>query len=145
MEGMAAAIEEAKGPVDPAGVVRLEQAAATGAARRAAELARAHTWRTIIIVAAVLVGAVVISGAGGYWVGRRSQLVTEADLPAAAFRDGPAAADTWLNLMRANDGNAVRAACAASTTVTDGGRKACGVGLWVEPPANPGPRTMPAR
>ena len=48
-------------PLEPAALVRLEEAAATGADRRAAALARAHNWRTIIIAAAVLVGGIVFA------------------------------------------------------------------------------------
>lgn len=140
---MAAAVEHARQPIDSASVQRLETAAASGAARRAAELARSHTWRTLVIVAGMLVGVSLASGGFGYWAGRHSQLATKAGLEAAAFRDGPAAADGWLNFMRDNDWNAVWAACTASTVAADGGRKGCGIGLWLQPPVNPGPRTMP--
>ena len=54
-------------------------------------------------------------------------------------QDGPAAASTWLNFMQANDGNLVREACAKSTFKTADGRRACAVGLWVDPPTQPAP------
>lgn len=54
-------MREAREPLEPAALVRLEEAAATGADRRAAALARAHNWRTIIIAAAVLVGGIVFA------------------------------------------------------------------------------------
>ena len=137
-------IEEARQPVDPGSVGRVEAAAAAGAERRVAALARAHNLRTVMSAATGLVGALIIGAGCGYWVGRNSQLVTKSEVEAAAFRDGPNAADTWLNLMRANDGRVVRAACAASTAVTDGNRRACALGLWIEAPNNPAPRTIPA-
>src|SRR4051812_23568129 len=114
---VSSAVEIARQPVDPAAIVRLEQAAVTGADRRAAVLARAHNGRTVLIAAAILVGAVLVAGSAGYWAGRRSQLVTEAALSQAAFRDGADAAKGWLNLMRVNDWHAVWAACASSTVV----------------------------
>ena len=60
-------------PLDPAAVEQLQTAAVTGAERRAANLARAHNWRTIMIAAAVLVGGVVAGVAGGYWFGRNAR------------------------------------------------------------------------
>lgn len=42
------------------GVARLEQAAVRGADRRAAELARAHNWRTVALGSVALVGAFVL-------------------------------------------------------------------------------------
>lgn len=129
---------------DPAAVARVEKAAANGAERRVTALVRAHRWRTVLIAAAVIVGALAVGGAAGFLAGRNTQIATGSRLEAAAFRDGSDAADTWLNLMQANNGNAVRSACAAATAVTDGGRKACAIGLWVEAPGNPAPRTVPA-
>ena len=105
-------------------------------------LARAHGWRAVLIAAAVFVGAIALGGLGGFLAGRNTEIATGSRLEAAAFRDGSDAADTWLNLMQANNGNAVRSACAAATAVTDGGRKACAIGLWVEAPSNPSPRTI---
>ena len=129
-------------PLDPSAVARIEKAAAAGAERRVAALARAHGWRTVLIAAAVFVGAIALGGLGGFLAGRNTEIATGSRLEAAAFRDGSDAADTWFNLMQANNGNAVRSACAAATAVTDGGRKACAIGLWVEAPSNPSPRTI---
>src|SRR4051812_39690638 len=92
--------------------------------------------------------AVFAAGAGGFWWGRHTQAVeiasTETGI-AAAFRDGPGAAAAWLNFMQANDGNLVRDVCAKSTVKTADGRHACAVGLWVDLPPNPPPRTEPIR
>ncbi len=85
-----------------------------------------------------------MAGAGGFWWGQRTQAAaitsTEAGV-GAAFRDGSDAAEVWLGLMRANDGKQVREACAGSTVTTAGGRRACAIGLWLDRPANPAPRT----
>lgn len=139
-----AAVKRAQLPVDPAALVRLEEAAATGADRRAAKLAWAHTLRATLFGVAVVVGAIMMTGAGGFWWGHRTQAAaitsTEAGVM-AAFRDGPDAAAAWLNLMRANDAKQVREACAGSTVTTAGGRRACAIGLWLDLPANPAPRT----
>jgi hypothetical protein len=148
VEDLTAAIDRARQPLDPAALVRLEQAAAKGADRRAAELARAHNRRTLLLAVVAMIGTFVVAGAGGFWWGHSAQTAaiasTEAGL-SAAFRDGPAAASGWLNLMRANDGNLVRDACTASTVKTADGRRACAIGLWVDPPTNPTPRTEPIR
>lgn len=144
---MASAIERARQPIDPAALERLEAAAAGGAAAWAAELARAHNLRTVLIASAALVGALVVGAGGGYWFGRSTQAVavtaTEAGV-VAAFRDGRDAAATWLGFMRANDGAATRAECAKSTKTTPSGRRACWIGLWVDPPQNPGTGMVPA-
>ena len=143
-----AALQEARQPLDPAALVRLEQAAATGADRRAAQLARAHNRRTVLTALAMIVGALLGTGIGSYWWGHRAQAAAIASTEAgvsAAFRDGPAAAATWLTLMRTNDGNLVQSACAASTVKAIDGRRACAVGLWLDLPANLPPRTEPGR
>jgi hypothetical protein len=138
-----AAVEEARQPIDPASIDRLEKAAVTGADRRAAELARSRNWRTLLIAVTVLVGTGFATGLGGYWVGRHSQVATGTALTEAAFRSGPAAADLWLRLMQANDGNAVMKTCAETTTRPDGTHRACGLGLWLDPAPRPLPQTMP--
>jgi hypothetical protein len=141
-----AALREARQPLDPAALVRLEQAAATGADWRAAQLARAHNRRTVLTALVTVVAALLVTGAGSYWWGHSAQTATIASTEAgvsAAFRDGPAAAASWLTLMRANDGNIVQGACAASAVKTADGRRACAVGLWIDLPANPPPRTEP--
>ena len=131
-------------PLDPAAVARIEKAAAAGAERRVAALAKAHSWRTVLAAAAIFVGALAVGGLAGFLAGRNTAIATGSRIEAAALRDGPDAADTWLSLMQANNGNAVRSACAAATAVTDGARKACAIGLWVEAPPNPSPRTIPS-
>jgi len=68
-----AAAERAQLPADPAALVRLEEAAATGADRRAAKLARAHTLRATLFGLAVVIGAVMMAGAGAVWWGQRTQ------------------------------------------------------------------------
>jgi hypothetical protein len=140
------AVVRARQPVDPAALQRLETAAASGAAKRAAELARASNLRTFLLAGTIAASAVLVAGAGGFWWGRHTQeeaiASTEAGL-AAAFRDGPDAAASWLTFMQTNDGNLVREACAKSTVRTPDGRRACAVGLWVDLLPNPPPRTEP--
>jgi hypothetical protein len=137
-----AAIEAARQPVDPAALVRLEEAAATGADRRVVKLVRAHNWRTVVIAAAVLVGGITAGAVGGVLIDRRFQLATEAAITTEAFSDGPTAAAAWLNLMRSNDIIPTLATCTGKTVVADG-RRACGVAIWLDPPPNPAPSTTP--
>jgi hypothetical protein len=148
LERLEGAVERARQPVDPAALQRLEAAAASGAAKRAAELARAANLRTFPGGGNDPTVAVLAAGAGGFWWGRHTQAVeiasTETGI-AAAFRDGPGAAAAWLDFMQANDGNLVRDVCAKSTVKTADGRHACAVGLWVDLPPNPPPRTEPIR
>lgn len=138
------AVETARQPIDPAAIERLESAAASGAAQRAGELARAHNWRTITIAMAVLVGVAVAGVAGGVWAERRAQLATDAGIAAEAVRQGPSGASEWLVWMQNNDVNELRGACDKSTVLL-GGRRACAVGLWLDPPMNPAPPTAPVR
>jgi ketosteroid isomerase-like protein len=62
---------------------------------------------------------------------------------ATAFRDGPAAARSWLELMRNNDVQAALQHCTGPATwTTYQGRRACALPLWldtaaVEPPRKP--------
>jgi len=76
----------ARQPLDSAALARLEQAAATGAARSAAVLARTHTTRT-----AALVGALLLGVSGG-WLIRRSELISAEHRLAAAFDNEPSGA-----------------------------------------------------
>ena len=142
------AVERARQPIDPASLGQLEAAAASGAARRAAQLARAANLRTFLLAGTITASTVLAAGAGGFWWGRHAQVVevasTEAGLVATAFRDGPAAAASWLNLMRANDVETMLATCTGKAVVVVDGRRACGLGAWLDPPLNPPPKTMPA-
>ena len=62
-EQLRAALQEARQPLDPAALVRLEQAAVTGADRRAAQLARAHNRRTMLTAVTAVVAALLVTGA----------------------------------------------------------------------------------
>jgi hypothetical protein len=116
------AAEMARQPISPDAVARLERAAATGAERRAVELARAHNLRTVLIAAGVLVGSTVAAGGLGYWRGHTSAVAsiheTEDGLE-AAFRTSPDAAAAWVNLMRLNDLPHALATCTGDRTFTD--------------------------
>ena len=138
LEQLVAAIKEPQQVLDPAALVRLEKAAATGADRRTAALARAHTLRTVLIAAGVLVGSIVAAGVVGYWWGSASMAAsvheTEGGL-AEAFRDGPAAAAGWLDLMRNNDLPNALATCKGNMAFTDQlGAPSCLIPLRTAPP-----------
>lgn len=139
------AVDDARQPADPAAVARIEAAAAVGANDRAGQLARTHIWRTGAIAGAVLMGVGAMAALGGYLAGRSSAVVTVSAVQAAAVRDGPDAAAMWAQLMAANDGTLVARTCKETGARSDGGRRACVLGLWTEPPINPGPRTAPAK
>ena len=129
----------------PASVEQISTAAAEGASRQAAKLARAHSWRTLALTGAAFVVGVVIAAFGGYQAGRSSAAVTVSAIQAAAVRDGPDAAALWATLMTSNDGRLVARTCKETGAKSDGGRRACVLGLWTEPPINPAPRTGPVR
>ena len=109
------------------------------------KLARAHNWRTLALVGASFVVGVSVAALGGYLVGRNATVATASAIEAAAMRDGPKAADMWLTWMRNNDGRLVASACEAEAVKSTGGRRGCGVGLWLEPPGNAMPRTTSAK
>lgn len=131
--------------IEPAALARLEEAAASGASLQAAKLARAHNWRTLALVGAGFVVGASVAAFSGYLAGRNATVTTASAIEAAAMRDGPKAADMWLNWMRNNDGKLVASACEAEAVKSTGGRRGCGVGLWLEPPGNAMPRTAPAK
>ncbi|MGI4808059.1 MAG: hypothetical protein ACRYF2_08125 [Janthinobacterium lividum] len=134
---------EHRRPVDEVATLGIEAAAAAGASAQTAKLVRVHLWRTGVIAGAVLAGVGVLAAFGGYAVGRNSMIATASAIEAAAMRDGPKAADMWLTWMRNNDGRLVASACEAEAVKSSGGRRGCGVGLWLEPPGNAMPRTVP--
>ena len=144
VESIVEAIREARMPIDSVVVDRIEAAAAVGASDRAGQLARMHIWRSGVIAGAVLMGVGVLSAMSGYLAGRSSAVATVSAVQAAAVRDGADAASMWATLMTSNDGTLVARACEKTSARSDGGRRACVVGLWTEPPVNPGPRTVPA-
>jgi hypothetical protein len=142
VEELTASVDRARDPIGPAEINRLVTAAAAGAERRAAQLAETHNRRTMLTYGGILIGTAIVAATIGVFWGRASVNVavhnTERGL-ATAFQDGPAAASAWLGFMRVNDGTLVRDACAKSTFKTADGRRACAVGLWVDPPANSAP------
>jgi hypothetical protein len=72
---LAAQVERAQRPISDDDLARLERAAATGAERRAGELARAHNWRHVMIGAGILVLAIGVGFGGGYWWRGSQQLI----------------------------------------------------------------------
>ncbi len=137
------AAEVARHPIDPAAIEALTKAAATGADRRAAAIAREHSRRTSLTIALAIVVPAALALMSGYVWGHASAVrgvhETEAGLD-AAFRDGPDSAAGWLNLMRLNNLPKVLAACASDRAFRDpSGRGACNAPLWLQPPTAPPP------
>lgn len=137
------AVEEARQPLDPAALVRLEKAAVTGADRRAAELAQSRNRRTLLLGGlAVVVGLLAAVGGGVLWgtaMANANVRETEQRL-AGAFQDGPDAAAAWANLMEQNDVLRALNVCKGSHPFRDqSGRKACLMPVFLEPPARPAP------
>jgi len=128
------AVDQARQPIDP---VAVEQAAVRGADRRAAELARSRSRRTLLTYGGVLLAAVAVAGSLGFaWgqaVANATVYQTQQQL-ALAFRDGPSAAAIWANLMRSNDANMLLATCTGLAVRTLEGRKACNMPVWLDPP-----------
>ncbi len=140
---MSTALEAARRPADPAVVDRLEKAAARGADRRSAELARAHNLRTLLTYGGAFAAAVLAAAIGGAVWGSSNQVATVRSTEAgvsAAFRDGPAAAASWLNLMKSNDPAQALAACVGANIRVIEGRRACNVPIWLDPPTQNVPR-----
>jgi hypothetical protein len=138
MRNWRAAVELARGPVDPASVEQLARAAASGAERNAATLARTHALRTVLVAAGAMAGAVLAAGVGGYAWGYRSASVerhaVEAGVQQAAIQRGPRAASAWLGLMNANDPTLALVGCSGGAVKVIEGRRACTVPLWLDPP-----------
>ena len=102
-------------------------------------------WNRVAWAATILVCLTVGSLVGGYWWGRDTALSsiheTEAGLQ-VAFENGASAAQTWLNLMQWNTITSALAQCTEAAVSIQGGRKACTVPLWIEPPQ---PQTPPGQ
>jgi hypothetical protein len=141
--------EMARQPIDPAAQAEMLRqviaAAAAGANKEAARLARTHNRRTLLMGALTLFGVAGVATGGGYiWGQARAEAniqMTTVEL-ATAFRDGPAAARSWLELMRNNDVQVALQHCTGQATWTDQGRQACALPIWLntaaaEPPRKP--------
>jgi hypothetical protein len=102
-------------------------------------------WNRVAWAAAFLVCLTVGSLVGGYWWGRDTTLSnineTEAGLQ-VAFETGAGGAQKWLNLMQWNTITDALAQCTGAAISIQGGRKACGVPLWIEPPQPSPPPTQ---
>jgi hypothetical protein len=121
-----AGIKATRQPIDPAAQAEMVRqviaAAAAGAKKEAARLARTHNRRTLLSAALTLFVVAGAGAGGGYFWGRAS---AAADIQAmtvelaTAFRHGPAAARSWLELMRNNDVQAALRHCTGPATWTD--------------------------
>jgi hypothetical protein len=109
-------------------------AAAAGANKEAARLARTHSRRTLLLAALTLFGVAGVATGGGYVWGHASASahiqMTTVEL-ATAFRDGPAAARSWLELMRNNNIQSALQHCTGPAVWTDQGRQACALPVWL--------------
>jgi len=145
LERMEDVAERMRRPVTDDELNRLQTTIIRGADRRAAELARAHNLRTLLIYGGAFVACVVLAAGGGFWWGQATAAdsiqETEQRL-ALAFRNGPDAATVWVKLMEQNDIGKALAQCTGQRTYVDAtGRKACAVPLWIEPPKRTPPAT----
>jgi len=106
-------------------------------ARRTSRMA----WRTALGAAGVLVSAMAASAGAGYGLGWRAGWSEAAagagDLRAALGAD-PAAAATWVRLMRDNDPVAALRSCRKGSVVDASGWRGCNVPLWIERGGPPG-------
>lgn len=132
------------GVLDAPALAKISHAAANGAAQRVEALSRSINRRTTMVAALGCLIAILVGAVSGYVVGRSSAVATVTAVEAAAVRDGPEAAQMWARLMTANDGALVARTCKETGARSDGGRHACVLGLWTEPPINVPPRTGPA-
>jgi hypothetical protein len=138
-------IKATRQPIDPdaqAEMVRqVIAAAAAGANKEAARLARTHNRRTLLLAALTLFGVAGVAVGGGYVWGqtRAAANIEMATVElATAFRDGPAAARSWLELMRNNDVRTALQRCTGQAIWTDQGRQACALPVWLDtPPSEP--------
>jgi hypothetical protein len=140
-------IEATRQPIDPAAQAEMVRqviaAAAAGANKEAARLARTHNRRTVLMAALTLFGVAGVATGGGYVWGQASAAaniqMTTVEL-ATAFRDGPAAARSWLELMRNNDVRLALQHCTGQAIWTDQGRQACALPVWLDTPRSEPPQ-----
>ena len=140
---MAQTVRSLLRPITEADLSAIVQAAASGATagadRQAATLARAHTVRTVLILAAVMVGLMGVTGAAAWLAGRehgRAEVMTTAGDLRAAFADGAGGGKTWQNLISLNRGIAETVgACRVIPQAS--GQPACAIPLWVGPARAP--------
>lgn len=123
---LAAQVERAQRPISDDDLTRLTRAAATGAERRAGELARAHNWRQVMIGVGLLVLAIGAGFGGGYWFGYHGAAEAREGLSRAIT--GAQAAE-WRDLIQMNDISAIPRQCGAQQ-----GGEACAFTLWTKLP-----------
>jgi len=115
---------------------RVSGAVALGADERAARLAGAHNRRTVLVLAATLLGVAVIAAGSGWWAGRDAgraeAAATAADLR-VEFADGAEGAAIWRDLIKFNRETITRAAAQCERIADASGRPACSFALWTGP------------
>jgi hypothetical protein len=80
-QALAKQVEAARQSISDEDIRRLSQAAANGAERRAAELARSANWRTVTIATASVLALMCASAIGGWWWRGGPPDLTCRDLP----------------------------------------------------------------
>lgn len=147
VEAVRAIVDEARQPMDVTAredmVKRVVEAAAAGARNEVLRLSR----RTLMVAVASVAGLMIACGGAGWLIGfnwQATRITSQEASVLAAFRDGPEAAAIWATLMASNDGRLVAQTCRETGARSDGGRRACVLGVWTEPPINPAPRTGPS-
>jgi hypothetical protein len=136
-----AAVDRAKTEMRAAEAVTVERIATAIAASADAALTRrvrVFDRNTAVAASGVLFAVTAMALGGGYLWGATSARAaiqqTEAGLR-VAFREGPATAQTWLTLMRANNPDQALAGCTGSAIWTaPDGRRACRAALWLDMP-----------
>lgn len=135
------AIDHARQPLDPVAVEqaveRLERSAVRGADQRAAELARAHNLRTLLIYGGAFAVGILAAAGGGFlggWTAAKASVHQTEQQLTLAFRDGPGAAATWATLMRSNSVALAVASCTGAAVKVVEGRRACSIPMWLDPP-----------
>lgn len=131
------AAESVRNSLTVSGLEAITKEAVAAADRRAVALAREHSRRNAVLVAALLfcsfVGGCSAGLGGGWWSGKYYAETTR-DALESAVGQNTAASAAWLRLIRSN-GDIVRAeASCLSGKDKATGRRACAVPLWLDPP-----------
>jgi hypothetical protein len=135
-------IRESRRPISKEELGALQHAAIRGFTGQAAEFVHTYQRRTTLITAGVLFGVAAACLGSGYWWGHRSAKAVIAETETGlqtAFQNGPEAARQWWSLMAWNDPRKALAKCQGQAVHVEGGRRACDVPLWIEPPPAPHP------
>ena len=136
VERMERAAEGARVPMSAEEKAAFRRDVREGLRVEAGKLASATSRRTALIAGAVMALTAVVSGLGGYLLGRSAE---SAELRAAsatiypALMDGSASARVWADAIRRNDLPGLMARCTGAAVRMDpSGRQVCSVPLWLD-------------